>query len=62
MFQMTFAIIIPALIVGAFLERIKFSAVLIFSVLWLILVYCLVCYRERGGGWLAEKGVIDFAG
>ena len=62
MFQMTFAIITPGLIVGAFVERIKFSAVLIFSGLWLVLVYCPVCYWVWGGGWLAEKGVIDFAG
>jgi Amt family ammonium transporter len=62
MFQMTFAIITPAGIVGAFVERIKFSAVLLFSALWLIVVYCPVCYWVWGGGWLAEKGVIDFAG
>jgi len=62
MFQMTFAIITPALIVGAFVERIKFSAVLIFSGLWLVVVYCPVCYWVWGGGWLAQKGVIDFAG
>ena len=62
MFQMTFAIITPGLIVGAFVERIKFSAVLMFSGLWLVLVYCPVCYWVWGGGWLAEKGVIDFAG
>ena len=62
MFQMTFAIITPALIVGAFVERIKFSAVLLFSGCWLIVVYCPVCYWVWGGGWLAERGVIDFAG
>ena len=62
MFQMTFAIITPALIVGAFVERIKFSAVLLFSGLWLVVVYCPVCYWVWGGGWLAERGVIDFAG
>ena len=62
MFQMTFAIITPALIVGAFVERIKFSAVLLFSALWLVVVYCPVCYWVWGGGWLAERGVIDFAG
>ena len=61
-FQMTFAIITPGLIVGAFVERIKFSAVLLFSGLWLIAVYFPVCYWVWGGGWLAEKGVIDFAG
>lgn len=62
MFQMTFAIITPALIVGAFVERIKFTAVLLFSGLWLLAVYFPVCYWVWGGGWLAEKGVIDFAG
>ncbi len=62
MFQMTFAIITPGLIVGAFVERIKFSAVLLFSALWLVVVYCPVCYWVWGGGWLAERGVIDFAG
>ena len=62
LFQMTFAIITPALIVGAFVERMKFSAVLVFSGLWLVLVYFPVCYWVWGGGWLAEAGVIDFAG
>lgn len=62
MFQMTFAIITPALIVGAFAERMKFSAVLLFSALWLVLVYFPVCHWVWGGGWLAEKGVMDFAG
>ena len=62
MFQMTFAIITPALIVGAFVERIKFSAVMLFGGLWLVAVYCPVCYWVWGGGWLAERGVIDFAG
>jgi Amt family ammonium transporter len=62
MFQMTFAIITPALIVGAFPERIKFSAVLLFTVLWLILVYAPACHWVWGGGWLAELGVMDFAG
>lgn len=61
-FQMTFAIITPGLIVGAFVERIKFSAVMLFSGLWLLVVYCPVCYWVWGGGWLAEAGVIDFAG
>ena len=62
MFQMTFAIITPALIVGAFPERVKFSAVLLFSGLWLILVYAPVAHWVWGGGWLAEMGVMDFAG
>ena len=62
MFQMTFAIITPALIVGAFAERMKFSAVLLFSSGWLLLVYAPVCHWVWGGGWLAEKGILDFAG
>ena len=61
-FQMTFAIITPGLIVGAFVERIKFSAMLIFSGLWLLIVYVPACYWVWGGGWLAKAGVIDFAG
>ena len=62
MFQMTFAIITPALIVGAFVERIKFSAVLMFSGLWLIVVYAPVAHWVWGGGWLMQRGVLDFAG
>jgi len=62
MFQMTFAIITPVLIVGAYVERIKFSAVLIFSGVWIILVYGPVCHWIWGGGWLADLGVKDFAG
>lgn len=62
MFQMTFAIITPALIVGAFAERMKFSAMMWFSGLWLILVYLPVCHWIWGGGWLADLGVKDFAG
>ena len=62
MFQMTFAIITPALIVGAFVERIKFSAVLLFCTLWLLLVYAPVTHWVWGGGWLATMGVKDFAG
>ena len=61
-FQMTFAVITPALIVGAFVERVKFFPVLIFSALWLLVVYAPVCHWIWGGGWLAEKGVVDFAG
>ena len=61
-FQMTFAIITPALIVGAFVERIKFSAVLVFSGLWLIVVYAPVCHWVWGGGWLAQMRVMDYAG
>jgi len=62
MFQMTFAIITPALMVGAYVERIKFSAVLLFSGLWLIVVYAPVTHWIWGGGWLAEKGILDYAG
>ena len=62
MFQMTFAIITPALMVGAYVERIKFSAVLLFSGLWLIVVYAPVTHWIWGGGWLAEMGILDYAG
>ena len=61
-FQMTFAIITPALMIGAFVERIKFGAVMLISALWLVLVYAPVTHWVWGGGWLAERGVIDFAG
>jgi len=61
-FQMTFAIITPALIIGAYVERIKFSAVLLFSGLWLYLVYAPVCHWVWGGGWLAQLHVMDYAG
>ena len=62
MFQMTFAIITPALIVGGFAERMKFSAMLLFSAVWLMLVYVPVTHWVWGGGWLAEMGLYDFAG
>ena len=62
MFQMTFAIITPALIVGAFVERAKFIAVLLFSMIWLIVVYAPVTHWIWGGGWLSKLGVQDFAG
>jgi Amt family ammonium transporter len=62
MFQMTFAIITPALIIGAYVERIKFGAVLLFSSLWLLVVYAPVTHWVWGGGWLASRGVMDFAG
>ncbi len=61
-FQMTFAIITPALIIGGFAERMRFSAMLWFSALWLLLVYVPVCHWVWGGGWLADLGVMDFAG
>ena len=62
MFQLTFAIITPALIVGAFAERMKFSAMLWFMTLWLTFVYTPIAHWVWGGGWLGEMGVLDFAG
>jgi Amt family ammonium transporter len=62
MFQMTFAIITPALIIGAYVERIRIGAVLLFSGLWLVLVYAPVAHWVWGGGFLATRGVMDFAG
>lgn len=62
LFQMTFAVITPALIIGAYAERMKFSAVLLFSALWLLAVYAPVTHWVWGGGWLAQMGVYDFAG
>ncbi len=62
MFQLTFAIITPALIVGGFAERMKFSSMLLFSALWVLVVYFPVCHWVWGGGWLAEMGVLDYAG
>ena len=61
-FQMTFALITPALIVGAFAERMKFSAVILFSMIWLIVVYLPICHMTWGGGLFAEWGTIDLAG
>jgi Amt family ammonium transporter len=62
MFQLTFAIITPALIVGAFAERMKFSAMLLFSAIWLTLVYAPITHWVWGGGWLQQMGLLDFAG
>jgi Amt family ammonium transporter len=62
LFQMTFAVITPALIVGAFAERVRFSFVVAFTVLWTTIVYLPVAHWVWGGGWLAQLGVIDFAG
>jgi len=62
MFQATFAVITPALIVGAYVERVRFGAVLLFSGLWLLLVYAPVAHWVWGGGWLAQRHVMDFAG
>ena len=61
-FQMTFAIITPALIVGAFAERMRFPAMLTFSLLWVLLVYCPIAHMVWGGGWLGNMGIQDFAG
>jgi Amt family ammonium transporter len=62
MFQGAFAVITPALIVGAYVERIRFPAVLLFSGLWLLVVYVPVAHWVWGGGWLAQRGVMDYAG
>ena len=62
LFQLTFAIITPALVVGAYAERLKFSAVLVFSSLWLLLVYCPIAHWVWGGGWLQQMGLMDYAG
>ena len=62
MFQLTFAIITPALVVGGFAERMRFSAMLWFSIIWSLLVYFPVCHWVWGGGWLGDKGALDFAG
>jgi len=61
-FQLTFAAITPALVIGGFAERIRFSVVLWFSALWLLLVYVPVAHWVWGGGWLAKLGVMDYAG
>ncbi|WP_085442583.1 ammonium transporter [Magnetofaba australis] len=61
-FQMTFFIITPALIVGGFAERMKFSAMLLFMILWGTLVYLPICHMVWGGGWMGADGVLDFAG
>jgi Amt family ammonium transporter len=62
LFQMTFAVITPALIIGAFPERVNFPFLLLFTALWLLLVYVPVAHWVWGGGWLAAQGTIDFAG
>jgi Amt family ammonium transporter len=61
-FQMTFAVITPALIVGSFAERMKFSAMLVFCSIWMLVVYAPICHWVWGGGWLADLGLQDFAG
>jgi len=62
MYQMTFAIITPALVIGAYAERVRFSAMLLFSLLWLLVVYCPVAHWVWGDGWLQKMGILDFAG
>jgi Amt family ammonium transporter len=62
MFQLTFAIITPALVIGAYAERVKFSGMLLFSLLWLLLVYAPIAHWVWGDGWLAKLGLMDFAG
>ena len=60
LFQMTFAVITPALIVGGFAERMRFSAVVLFTSSWLLFVYAPICHWVWGGGWLGNLGVMDF--
>lgn len=62
MFQLTFAIITPALVVGGFAERMRFKSMLLFSVLWSLLVYIPITHWVWGGGWLGDRGFLDFAG
>jgi Amt family ammonium transporter len=62
MYQMTFAIITPALVVGAYAERVRYAGMLLFSVLWLLIVYCPVAHWVWGDGWLQKMGLMDFAG
>jgi Amt family ammonium transporter len=62
MYQMTFAIITPALVIGAFAERVRFGGMLLFSLLWLLVVYCPIAHWVWGDGWLQKRGIMDFAG
>jgi len=62
MFQLTFAIITPALVLGAYVERVKFSGMLLFSTLWLLVVYAPIAHWVWGDGWLGKMGIMDFAG
>ena len=62
MYQLTFAIITPALVIGAYAERVRFGGMLLFSVLWLLLVYCPIAHWVWGDGWLQKMGLMDFAG
>jgi Amt family ammonium transporter len=62
MYQLTFAIITPALVIGAYAERVRFGGMLLFSLLWLLVVYCPVAHWVWGDGWLQKMGLMDFAG
>ncbi len=62
MYQMTFAVITPALIIGGYAERVRFSSMLVFSALWAVLVYTPVCHWVWGGGFLQQRGLLDYAG
>ena len=62
MYQMTFAIITPALVIGAYAERVKFTGMLLFSLLWLLFVYVPIAHWVWGDGWLGKMGLMDFAG
>jgi Amt family ammonium transporter len=62
MYQLTFAIITPALVVGAYAERVRFGGMLLFSLLWLLIVYCPIAHWVWGDGWLQKRGLMDFAG
>jgi Amt family ammonium transporter len=62
MYQLTFAIITPALVIGAFAERVRFGGMLLFTLLWLLLVYCPIAHWVWGDGWLQKRGIMDFAG
>jgi Amt family ammonium transporter len=62
MYQLTFAIITPALVIGAYAERVRFSGMLLFSLLWLLVVYCPIAHWVWGDGWLQKMGLMDFAG
>jgi len=62
MYQLTFAIITPALVIGAYAERVRFGGMLLFSLLWLLIVYCPIAHWVWGDGWLQKRGIMDFAG
>jgi Amt family ammonium transporter len=62
MYQLTFAIITPALVIGAYAERVRFGPMLLFTLLWLLVVYCPVAHWVWGDGWLQKRGLMDFAG